>query len=78
MHYRVKQISKDQFIPQVKKHWFGKWIEIKEQSVFNYSTNTGKYLYIVDSYGKAMEILEKYKNNCKEIKNYPKYWKIKL
>jgi hypothetical protein len=75
--YRIKQISENLFIPQVKKGFFGCWCSIDE----NY--NSGHYLYeeiycacISDT--EAADIIYNHDYKSKKTKKYPIYHKFPI
>lgn len=74
MRYRIKQISDDVFIAQVKETWYYKWESIDNVINLSWSTNT-KYHYN-DTYEKAIDVIERHKKYIAKKKEYPKYYKI--
>jgi hypothetical protein len=87
--FRVKQISENQFIPQVCNDiidWlFGTWdgIDVSENvgkdvggGTFTWLSKECQEQYcIVDSLEKAKEVIENYRKRFNSEKGYPKYHK---
>jgi len=76
MKYRVKQIAKDEFVPQVRFNIFGKWGAIKHYKkstepfyVFFYQTEYA----IVYTLKEAHEVIKLYKEYKANKEGYPIY-----
>lgn len=77
MKFRVKQISETEFLAEYKKSFlFLNWEYIDRK--FNYTWGTSVQNSIHSSLEESKESIERYSNYLKNIKQYPKYWKIKL
>lgn len=80
MKYRIKQISENEFIAQVKNGFLGDWFGIYYDKV--YCTTFYHYSYqkefcIVETKERAIEIINLYKVQLEKQKKYPIYIKIK-
>lgn len=74
--YRVKQVSKTEFIPQVKR-FLGPWEAIdRDGRCCWFSDKYQKEWCAVQTLGDAKNIVSQYKNQLKTKKEYPKYYKI--
>ena len=80
--YRIKQIGKNQFIPQVCDNiidWlFGTWngIDVSEDICGTWHGEEFQDRYCTtDSLEKAKEVIENYKKRFNSEKGYPKYHK---
>ena len=80
--YRIKQISENQFIPQVCEDiidWlFGTWngVDVSEDVGCTWYSEEQQNKYcITDSLEKAKEVIKNYKNRFNSEKGYPKYHK---
>ena len=72
--YRVKQTSKNTFIPQVKIGIFGTWDGLDENcSVVWFSSSSQLDWCSVDTIEKAKKRIQDHKKKVKEKKGYPKY-----
>jgi hypothetical protein len=70
IQYRVKQISENRFIPQVKTSFFSNW-----KSISRYNPKTT--VLIFESILCWCDTLEQAKEVIKKNKEYPKYYDIK-
>lgn len=76
--YRIKQIAKNKYIPQVKRGLFGSWYAIDIQNEICWYTGEYQVKWCsVESYFDAMTRISLYKEKLIEKKQYPKYYKIK-
>lgn len=78
MKYRIKQLSKNEFVPQVKENIFTKWGSIK----YYKSTVEPFYIYHYNeeycarnTYEAAEIVIKLHKEWCKEREGYPIYHK---
>ena len=84
--FRIKQISKDKFIPQkcdgIPSWVFGQWegLEFKEgekedELLIWYTDELQEQYCTTDSLERAKNVITQYKKTLKEDKQYPKYHK---
>lgn len=77
--YRVKQTSKNTFIPQVKIGIFGTWDGLDENCCAIWFSNRSQADWCsVSTLEKANERIQDHKTMVKEKKCYPKYHYKKL
>jgi hypothetical protein len=74
--YRVKQVSENQFIPQVKSFIIDNWKGIDDDMITWYSKDFQKEWCAKNTLDEAKEVIIGYKNRNLEKKQYPKYYKI--
>lgn len=84
MKYRIKQIEKNQFIPQVKKWFFGSWKSIDKEDFYLWTNKSYVRFCICSTYGEAIGVINEYEfylsnqtviTAAKEM-FYPKYHKL--
>ena len=77
--YRVKQTSKNNFIPQVKIGIFGTWDSLDDKcNVIWFSRRSQVEWCSVSTLEKAKDRIQDHKAMVKEKKCYPKYYYKKL
>lgn len=73
MMFRVKQIGKDVYIPQVRRYWITKWESIDRTSNYTYLTDTWSQFSTLTE---ATDRVNRFKEYLNEEKKYPKYYKV--
>lgn len=76
--YRIKQIAKDSYIPQVKRGLLGSWYAIDLNNDLCWYTDEYQVKWCsVETYTEAITRIALYKQRLIEKKQYPRYYKIK-
>lgn len=82
MEYRIKQISKDVFLPQARMYWFTTWKNIRHyyhssEDFVLYNVDYYEHHCVQDTQEKAQQVIDAMKEYLNEKSKYPKYHKVK-